>query len=132
MLFYSAALQPFSPFFKWLHFDVSNFPPRCYFFSDLLLLHAQVKIQNYTESPYHPPYRFRSCLRMVNSANADMVGRFFFNFIRIPCFTISRTTECTSWTWWGRCIQEEEKQKAIIRQPLSYNWMGSKAFLVML
>ena len=65
--------------------------------------------------------RFRNCLKMVNSANADMVGRFFFNYIRIPCFIIKRKTECARWTWWGKCIKQETKETATIQQVPRYN-----------
>jgi len=68
--------------------------------------------------------RFRSCLKMVNSARADMVGRFFFNVIRIPCFVFSKTEKCTSWTWWGKCIHKEKKRHAVLRQPMSYATNG--------
>ncbi len=69
-------------------------------------------------------FRFRSCLRMVNSARADMVGRFFFDIIRIPCFVFSEVKKCTSWTWWGRCRQEEMSRQAVLRPPMSYwNWI---------
>jgi len=64
--------------------------------------------------------RFRSCLKMVNSARADIVGRFFFNIIRIPCFVFSETEKCTSWTWWGKCINKEKKRHAVLREPMSY------------
>ena len=69
-------------------------------------------------------FRFRSCLKMVNSARADMVGRFFFNVIRIPCFVFSKTEKCTSWTWWGKCIHKEKKRHAVLRQPMSYATNG--------
>jgi len=65
--------------------------------------------------------RFRSCLNMVNSANANMVGQFFFNLIRIPCFTFAKKTRCTSWTWWGKCLKEETKMTGVIRPPVDYS-----------
>eukprot|EP00093_Oithona_nana_P013474 13474.XXX_1043637_1045168_1 [CDS] Oithona nana genome sequencing. len=64
--------------------------------------------------------RFRSCLRMVNSARADLVGQFYFNIIRIPCFTLERINHCSTWTWWGKCIDEETSRQAVLRQPLPY------------
>jgi len=72
--------------------------------------------------------RFRSCLKMVNSARADMVGRFFFNIIRIPCFVFSKTEKCTQYTWWGKCIKKEKKRRAVLRQPMSYATKGFSFF----
>lgn len=64
--------------------------------------------------------RFRSCLKMVNSGRADLVGRFFFNIIRIPCFVFSTIEKCSRQTWWGKCIHKEKKKVAVLRAPMSF------------
>lgn len=64
--------------------------------------------------------RFRSCLKLTNSASANVVGSMFFNVIGTPCFMFSPRRVCTERTWWGRCLSTELQQQAVWRAPMTY------------
>ncbi|TRY70345.1 hypothetical protein TCAL_02436, partial [Tigriopus californicus] len=64
--------------------------------------------------------RFRSCLKMANTASADTVGRMFFNVIRTQCFTLTQHPVCVERSWWGNCIQYEEQLQAVNKAPIPY------------
>ena len=65
-------------------------------------------------------FRFRSCLKMVDSSTSTTVGRLFFNLIQTPCFVLETETVCTEKTWWGKCIKEEEREIAKAKVPRPY------------
>jgi len=64
--------------------------------------------------------RFRSCLKLVNSQAADIVGNLFFNVGRTPCFVERTESVCTVTNWWGRCLEREERRVAAWRKPVQY------------
>jgi len=64
--------------------------------------------------------RFRSCLKMVGAKNANTVGKLFFNLMRTPCFILDQEKICTEYTWWGKCIKEEVKRIAVMKEPVPF------------
>lgn len=63
---------------------------------------------------------FRTCLRMADSEQANIVGRLYFNYIGMKCFEFRRETVCAEREWWGRCKRQEIQVKAKMRDPLQY------------
>ena len=59
---------------------------------------------------------FRSCLRLEGSEKSGLVGRFFFNQLRSPCFVFLPSGEsvvrCVERNWWGTCSRQERERKA--------------------
>ena len=72
----------------------------------------------------HCDQNFRSCLRLEGSEKSALVGRFFFNQLRSPCFVFDPSGEevvrCMERNWWGNCIREERERKARWREPVPY------------
>jgi hypothetical protein len=52
------------------------------------------------------------------------VGRFYFNQLSAPCFTLSdggrRENRCTERNWWGSCKKKEMMPVAEWKEPLKY------------
>lgn len=64
--------------------------------------------------------RFRSCLKMVDTSTSTTVGKLFFNLMQTPCFVLDTETICTEYTWWGKCIKEEVKGIAVMKDPVPF------------
>jgi len=64
--------------------------------------------------------RFRPCLKQTATSSADVVGRFFFNVIRTPCFTFAEEETCIRRLWWGGCAQWEMRKTAKWRAARAY------------
>jgi len=63
---------------------------------------------------------FRTCLKMVSTREADIVGELFFNYLEMKCFVFKRETVCAERTWWGKCKRETTRSVADLRDPLTY------------
>ncbi|XP_050525525.1 uncharacterized protein LOC126896629 [Daktulosphaira vitifoliae] len=64
--------------------------------------------------------RFRSCLKMVGTGSANLIGKLFFNVVQTKCFILKRVRVCTKKTWWGKCHRHEHRKKAYIRNNKPY------------
>ncbi|VVC32061.1 Phospholipase A2 domain [Cinara cedri] len=64
--------------------------------------------------------RFRSCLKMVGTGSANLIGKLFFNVVQTKCFVLKRVRVCTKKTWWGKCHRHEHRKKAYIRDNAEY------------
>ncbi|XP_051156115.1 uncharacterized protein LOC127278428 [Leptopilina boulardi] len=65
--------------------------------------------------------RFRTCLKMAQSSSANMVGKIFFNVIRLKCFILKKRKKkiCKKWATKSKCL-EYEKYKAVLKKNLYY------------
>uniref|UniRef100_A0A336MXS9 phospholipase A2 n=1 Tax=Culicoides sonorensis TaxID=179676 RepID=A0A336MXS9_CULSO len=59
--------------------------------------------------------RFRTCLKMADSADANMVGRVFFNVLQTKCFVLKPEKICKERSWWGQCTKKGIRKRAHIR-----------------
>ncbi|XP_044252995.1 uncharacterized protein LOC123003971 isoform X3 [Tribolium madens] len=64
--------------------------------------------------------RFRACLKMVDSSDANLVGKLFFNVVQTKCFVIKPRKICVKSTWWGQCEKYKHIKQAILRDNLPY------------
>lgn len=64
--------------------------------------------------------RFRTCLKKVNNAPSNMVGKLFFNIVQMKCFILKPEQVCIKRSWWGKCLATEEQLTAHIREVLDY------------
>ncbi|XP_021708995.1 uncharacterized protein LOC5571127 isoform X2 [Aedes aegypti] len=64
--------------------------------------------------------RFRTCLKMSDSSDANMVGKLFFNIVQSKCFVLKPETVCTKTSWWGKCEKKIRKKRALIRDNRKY------------
>ncbi|XP_064213497.1 uncharacterized protein LOC100141967 isoform X2 [Tribolium castaneum] len=64
--------------------------------------------------------RFRACLKMVDSSDANLVGKLFFNVVQTKCFVIKPRKICVKSTWWGQCDKYKHVKQAILRDNLPY------------
>lgn len=60
-------------------------------------------------------YRFRTCLKMADSADATMVGKLFFNIIQTKCFVLKPEPVCKKYSWWGKCVKNGYRKRAHLR-----------------
>lgn len=51
---------------------------------------------------------FRSCLKIDGSEKSRLVGEFYFNHLKAPCFTLEKGQGCQKRTWWGKCTQSDD------------------------
>ncbi|XP_044252994.1 uncharacterized protein LOC123003971 isoform X2 [Tribolium madens] len=63
---------------------------------------------------------FRACLKMVDSSDANLVGKLFFNVVQTKCFVIKPRKICVKSTWWGQCEKYKHIKQAILRDNLPY------------
>ncbi|XP_043470952.1 uncharacterized protein LOC122504114 isoform X1 [Leptopilina heterotoma] len=65
--------------------------------------------------------RFRTCLKMAQSSSANVVGKIFFNVIRLKCFILKKRKKkfCKKWAAKGKCL-EYDKYKAVLKKNLYY------------
>ncbi|XP_070507153.1 uncharacterized protein GIIIspla2 isoform X1 [Chironomus tepperi] len=64
--------------------------------------------------------RFRTCLKMADSSDANMVGKLFFNIIQTKCFVLKSENTCILYSWWGKCLKYKAKKKAYLRDNQKY------------
>ncbi|XP_055631768.1 uncharacterized protein LOC129771772 isoform X1 [Toxorhynchites rutilus septentrionalis] len=64
--------------------------------------------------------RFRTCLKMADSSDANMVGKLFFNIVQSKCFVLKPETVCTKHSWWGKCEKKVRRKRAHIRDNRKY------------
>ena len=53
---------------------------------------------------------FKSCLKMDGSKKSEMVGKFYFDTLAPPCFTLKKAKKCSKRTWWGQCTESETEE----------------------
>ncbi|XP_049539851.1 uncharacterized protein LOC125953979 isoform X2 [Anopheles darlingi] len=59
--------------------------------------------------------RFRTCLKMADSSDANLVGKLFFNIMQMKCFVIKPETRCVKKSWWGKCEKKVRVKRAHLR-----------------
>lgn len=59
--------------------------------------------------------RFRTCLKMADSPDANMIGRIFFNVVQTKCFVLKPEKVCKHRSWWGKCEKKILRKRAHIR-----------------
>ncbi|XP_053686431.1 uncharacterized protein LOC128735973 isoform X1 [Sabethes cyaneus] len=64
--------------------------------------------------------RFRTCLKMADSSDANMVGKLFFNIVQSKCFVLKPEAVCTKLSWWGKCEKKVRRKRAHIRDNRKY------------
>lgn len=64
--------------------------------------------------------RFRSCLKMVGSGDANLVGKLFFNIVQTQCFVLKPKKKCVKASWWGKCKRYKIVKQAVLRDNLAY------------
>ncbi|XP_058829076.1 uncharacterized protein LOC131688669 isoform X1 [Topomyia yanbarensis] len=64
--------------------------------------------------------RFRTCLKMADSSDANMVGKLFFNIVQSKCFVLKPETVCTKLSWWAKCEKKVRRKRAHIRDNRKY------------
>ncbi|XP_055692048.1 uncharacterized protein LOC129795052 isoform X1 [Lutzomyia longipalpis] len=60
-------------------------------------------------------YRFRTCLKMADSADANIVGKIFFNIVQSKCFILKPEKYCKQRSWWGECLKKGIRKRAHLR-----------------
>ena len=53
---------------------------------------------------------FRHCLRIEGSQRSRLVGEFYFNTLKAPCFILTKEKSCSKRTWWGRCTKRKDQE----------------------
>ncbi|XP_055530894.1 uncharacterized protein LOC129721855 isoform X2 [Wyeomyia smithii] len=74
----------------------------------------------YTISHCSCDQRFRTCLKMADSSDANMVGKLFFNIVQSKCFVLKPEPVCTKLSWWGKCEKKVRRKRAHIRDNRKY------------
>ncbi|XP_067119218.1 uncharacterized protein [Centruroides vittatus] len=64
--------------------------------------------------------RFRACLKLANTATANLVGKLFFNIVQTKCFLFKLEDMCMKRSWWGKCLKSEKEKIAHVQDSLSY------------
>lgn len=59
--------------------------------------------------------RFRTCLKMADSPDANLVGKLFFNIVQTKCFVLKPEKVCKRTSWWGKCEERSLRKRAHIR-----------------
>ncbi|XP_035899135.1 uncharacterized protein LOC118506298 isoform X2 [Anopheles stephensi] len=59
--------------------------------------------------------RFRTCLKMADSSDANLVGKLFFNIVQMKCFVLKPETVCVKRTWWNKCEKKIRRKRAHLR-----------------
>ena len=52
---------------------------------------------------------FRSCLKKEGSVKSKMVGQFYFDHLKSPCFVFKPGKSCAQRTWFGKCLEWSNK-----------------------
>ena len=53
---------------------------------------------------------FKSCLKMDGSKKSQLVGKFYFDTLEPPCFTLRKAKKCSKRSWWGKCIESGKEE----------------------
>ncbi|KAK5641835.1 hypothetical protein RI129_010382 [Pyrocoelia pectoralis] len=64
--------------------------------------------------------RFRACLKMTDTSDANLVGKLFFNIVQTKCFVLKPRKYCAKRSWWGKCTKTKYTKQAVIRDNLAY------------
>ncbi|KAK7862397.1 hypothetical protein R5R35_004172 [Gryllus longicercus] len=64
--------------------------------------------------------RFRTCLKMTNTAAANLVGKLFFNVVQTKCFVLKPRKVCLRMSWWGKCEKYGLRKQAHLRNNVPY------------
>ncbi|XP_053679159.1 uncharacterized protein LOC128730151 [Anopheles nili] len=59
--------------------------------------------------------RFRTCLKMADSSDANLVGKLFFNIVQMKCFVLKPVTVCEKRSFWGKCEKKSRRKRAFLR-----------------
>ncbi|XP_058065475.1 uncharacterized protein LOC131215112 [Anopheles bellator] len=59
--------------------------------------------------------RFRTCLKMADSSDANLVGKLFFNIVQMKCFVLKPESVCVKKSWWGKCEKKIRRKRAHLR-----------------
>ena len=51
---------------------------------------------------------FRYCLKMEDSGKARLVGKFYFDHLKSPCFVLKAGNVCQKRTWFGKCLERSK------------------------
>ncbi|XP_048261667.1 uncharacterized protein LOC100642516 isoform X1 [Bombus terrestris] len=65
--------------------------------------------------------RFRTCLKMADTASANFIGKIFFDVLRTKCFILKPQKVCTKWSWMGKCQHHEYRKQAHVRENVPYH-----------
>nr|QHO60752.1 salivary phospholipase A2 [Sergentomyia schwetzi] len=69
----------------------------------------------YTISSCSCDRRFRTCLKMADSPDANIVGKIFFNIVQSKCFILKPEKYCKQRSWWGECLKKGVRKRAHLR-----------------
>ncbi|XP_030755324.1 phospholipase A2 isozymes PA3A/PA3B/PA5-like [Sitophilus oryzae] len=64
--------------------------------------------------------RFRACLKMVGTSDANLVGKLFFNVVQTKCFVLKPKKKCVRTSWWGSCEKHKMIKQAILKNNRPY------------
>ncbi|RWS30085.1 Phospholipase A2 venom-like protein, partial [Leptotrombidium deliense] len=64
--------------------------------------------------------RFRSCLRKSNSGTSNLIGKLFFNVVKIKCFVFKKEKICRKRSWWGICLKMKKTRQAYFKDSDAY------------
>ncbi|CAL7949562.1 unnamed protein product [Xylocopa violacea] len=65
--------------------------------------------------------RFRTCLKMADTASANFIGKIFFDVLRTKCFILKPQKVCTKWSWSGKCQHHDYRKQAHVRDNVPYH-----------
>ncbi|XP_059608682.1 uncharacterized protein LOC132256346 isoform X2 [Phlebotomus argentipes] len=74
----------------------------------------------YTLSSCSCDRRFRTCLKMADSPDANIVGKIFFNIVQSKCFILKPEKYCKQRSWWGECLKKGVRKRAHLRDNRKY------------
>ncbi|GLH10831.1 Phospholipase A2 [Gryllus bimaculatus] len=77
-------------------------------------------LRPFTISHCHCDTRFRTCLKMTNTAAANLVGKLFFNVVQTKCFVLKPRKVCLRMSWWGKCEKYGVRKQAHLRNNVPY------------
>ncbi|XP_017785072.1 PREDICTED: uncharacterized protein LOC108568467 isoform X3 [Nicrophorus vespilloides] len=63
---------------------------------------------------------FRTCLKMVDTGDSNLVGKIFFDIVQTKCFVLKRKKVCNKYSWWGKCIKKKTIKQAVLRRNPQY------------
>ncbi|XP_076249954.1 uncharacterized protein LOC143189433 [Rhynchophorus ferrugineus] len=64
--------------------------------------------------------RFRACLKVVGTSDANLVGKLFFNVVQTKCFVLKPKRKCVRTSWWGDCEKHKMIKQAILKDNRPY------------
>ena len=61
-------------------------------------------------------HRFRTCLKMADSSDANLVGNLFFNVVKTKCFVLKPEKYCKQYNYMKRkCEKKGIRKRAYLR-----------------